>query len=200
MENEISDQAAFLISKVANDVFSIPNLYPYQMEVLKRLAMMRFRTSSVPPSPVLLVSPTGGGKSLIRDVYSVLFRGVSLTIVPTLALGLDQKDKVWKRAHQTFGRVIPIHVDEILSMDVAKNLISMVKSLPSDTTKSIMFFASPQILTEKKHWKKFFQTLISQNLLRLIVVDEIQLFVHYALSFRTKFAKFVRYPLQTCTY
>ena len=37
---------------------------------------------------------TGGGKSLVRDVHSILFRGVSLTIVPVLSLGADLSIKV----------------------------------------------------------------------------------------------------------
>ena len=56
------------------------------MEVLLRLAMMKFRESPAVPAPVLLVKATGGGKSLVRDIHSVMCCGVSLTIVPLLAL------------------------------------------------------------------------------------------------------------------
>ena len=51
-----------------------------------------------------------------------------------------------------------------------------------------MFFVSPQALTEKKHWKDFFVALLKKKMLKLIVIDEIQLFVSYGLSFRTEFA------------
>jgi hypothetical protein len=34
----------------------------------------------------LLVAPTGGGKSLVRDVCGVCFRGITLTIIPLLSL------------------------------------------------------------------------------------------------------------------
>ena len=51
-----------------------------------------------------------------------------------------------------------------------------------------MLFASPQALVDKPYWKKFIRKLIDKKMLRFIVVDEIQLFVHYGLSFRSQFA------------
>ena len=59
---------------------------------------MRFDNSSVRPLSLLYIERTGGGKSLVCDVFSVMFCGVSLTIVPILALGADQKSKVDRRA------------------------------------------------------------------------------------------------------
>ena len=100
---QLLDSASFYSNKIANDVFGISQLYPAQRHVLQRLALMQFKTSSVSPMPFLFVHPTGGGKSLVRDVHSVMFRGASLTIVPTLALGSDQKQKVYSKANQTFG-------------------------------------------------------------------------------------------------
>ena len=46
------------------------------------------------PSPVLLVRPTGGGKSATRDVSGLLAGGVVLNIVPLLSLGADQEKKI----------------------------------------------------------------------------------------------------------
>ena len=79
---------------VACDVFNTPTLYPDQLRVLERLALMKFKFSSIQPSPALFIQPTGGGKSLIRDVHYVLLCGVSLMIVPIFSLDVDQKRKV----------------------------------------------------------------------------------------------------------
>ena len=54
--------------------------------------------------------------------------------------------------------------------------------------KTIILFASPQGIVDKPHWKKFLKELIKRKLLRLVDVDEIQLFVHYGLSFCHQFA------------
>ena len=75
-------------------MFNTPTLYPDQLQVLERLALMKFKLSSIQPSPVIFIQPTGGGKSLIRDVHYVLLCGVSLMIVPIFSLDVDQKRKV----------------------------------------------------------------------------------------------------------
>ena len=185
--DQLSAKARSLSNSVATNVFNLLSLYDAQANVLERLALMRFVSSPIKPSSVLLIHPTGGGKSLVRDVYSVLFRGVTLTIVPILSLGSDQKVKLKKKARQSYGRIIPIHLDEIRDIAQAKMLIADILKLPSDTTKSIVIFASPQCLT-KPHWEEFFVKLHKNEFLRLIAIDEIQLFVHYGLSFRKEFA------------
>ena len=102
-----------LILIVASDVFGVSTLYKEQMEVLLRLAMMKFRESPAVPAPVLLVEVTSGGKSLVWDIHSVIFCGISLTIVPLLALGADETSKVCNKCIQTSGDVLAVHLDKI---------------------------------------------------------------------------------------
>ena len=92
-ESLLESRARILSQTVARDVFGIDPLYPAQLDVLARLALMKFKLSSYKSSPLLFVHPTGGGKLLVRDIHSVLFRGVSLTIVPVLSLGADLAEK-----------------------------------------------------------------------------------------------------------
>ena len=67
---------------------------------------MQSTKASYKPAPVLFVEPTGGGKSLVRDVHAVMVKGITLTIVPLLALGADQTAKINKNALQTSGYVL----------------------------------------------------------------------------------------------
>ena len=187
-ESEMEGHARRLSAIVARDVFNTPELYPDQLRVLERLAMMKFKLSSIHPAPILFVQPTGGGKSMVRDVHSVISRGISLTIVPVLSLGADQRKKVIDKANQSCGRIISIHIDEITNTVSAIDIIKNILLLPDDTKKTILLFASPQAIVDKPHWKQFLKELIKRNLLRLVAVDEIQLFVHYGLSFRHQFA------------
>ena len=188
LQTKLQSRAKRLSGMVASNVFGINPLYPAQLDVLSRLALMKFKDSPLKPSSVLFVHPTGGGKSLVRDVHSVLFRGVSLTIVPVLALGVDLSGKVREKASQGCGRVVSIHLDEIRNITDAEEIIDSVGKLSLDTQKTIMLFASPQALIDKPYWKRFVRDLIDKKILRLIAVDEIQLFVHYGLSFRSQFA------------
>jgi superfamily II DNA helicase RecQ len=42
------------------------------------------------PLALLVILPTDGGKSLVRDVVGIILGGVTLTIIPLLSLGADQ--------------------------------------------------------------------------------------------------------------
>jgi hypothetical protein len=64
-------------------------------------------------APLLLVQPTGGGKSAVRDTVGVILAGVVLTISPLLSLAADQTDKVTMQASKEFGNVLSFHLDEI---------------------------------------------------------------------------------------
>ncbi len=86
--------------------------YEWQLDTLVHLAKMKLPRSGVSPGAVLLVRPTGGGKSSVRDVHSVMNGGVSLTITPLLSLGADQENKINSIAKQTSGPVVAIHLDE----------------------------------------------------------------------------------------
>ena len=139
---------------------------------------MKFCDSPLKPLSVLFVHSTSGGKSLVRDVHPVLFRGVSLTFVSVLSLGADLSMKVQQKSLQGCGQVVSIHLDKVRSVAVGKKIIDSMESLPLDTQKTIILFASPQALVEKPYWKIFVHRLIDKSMLRFIPVDEIQLFVH----------------------
>ena len=58
-----------------------------------------------------------------------------------------------------------------------------------NTTKTVVLFASPQCLVDKDDWREMIKVLLLNKLLRLIAVDELQLFVQYGASgFRQQFA------------
>ena len=86
--------------------------------------------SKIDPAPVLLVRPTGGGKSSVRDVYSIMNGGFSLTITPLLSLGADQESKITLKARQTTGNIISVHLDEIRSSADQNTLVTMLKAIP----------------------------------------------------------------------
>ena len=79
-DDVLVEKAIGLISIIPSDVSAVPSVYQDQMDVLISLTMMKFRESSTNPAPLLFVKATGCGKYLVRDVHSVMFRGVSLTV------------------------------------------------------------------------------------------------------------------------
>ena len=111
--------------------------------------------------PVLLVRPTEGGKSSVRDVFSVMNGGFSLTITPLLSLGADQEEKITLKAKQTSGTVLSVHLDEIWSLADQQQLIKHLQSISQDFNTAVVSFSSPQaILSEKFLWQSFINWLI----------------------------------------
>ncbi len=69
------------ITRIARDVFGYEELRPGQAEAMAAVAS---------GSDVLLVLPTGGGKSAVYQVPAVLLDGPTLVISPLIALQRDQ--------------------------------------------------------------------------------------------------------------
>ena len=137
-------KAQQLISIVASDVFVISILYSEQMDVLAKLVLMKFRESSAVPAPLLFIKATGGGKLLVRNIHLVMFRGVSVTIIPLLTLGADQMSKISTKSIQTSGDVLAVHLDKIHNPSDQQRIIESILALPLNTQKTIMIFLSPQ--------------------------------------------------------
>jgi superfamily II DNA helicase RecQ len=123
--------------------------YPWQLDVLTHLLCMPIPDSGIFAAPVLLVLPTGGSKSSIHDVYSVMNSGVSLTITLLLALGADQDENISTRAKQTTGTVVSVHLDELRTPVDQAALVTMTKALPDDSHTLVLLFSSPQAILNK---------------------------------------------------
>ena len=159
--------------------------HPWQEQAISHIITLAKDNSC---APLLLVRPTGGGKSAVRDTVGVILAGVSLTISPLLSLAADQNDKVSMRACQDFGNVLSFHLDEIRDRHDQIAVATTISNLPLDTNQTVFLFASPQVFVNNPHWRKLLDTIILQKLLRFVAVDEIHLFVHFARSFRQEFA------------
>jgi superfamily II DNA helicase RecQ len=162
--------------------------YPWQQEVISHLCCMQIPNSGSTPAPVLLVRPTGGGKSSVRDVYSIMNGGFSLTITPLLSLGADQEEKITLKAQQSAGTVLSLHLDEIRSLADQQQLVDNLKLLTKQSNTSVLLFSSPQAILNKKFlWMTFIDWLIVNERLSMVCVDEVHLFVHFGMTFRDEF-------------
>jgi hypothetical protein len=74
-----------------------------------------FPHSTLLPSVVFLVVPTGGGKSHVHDIVAAASPGVTLSISPLLALGADQESNLNLGIYNNCNPVTAFHVDEILN-------------------------------------------------------------------------------------
>jgi superfamily II DNA helicase RecQ len=141
------------------------------------------------PDAVLLIRPTGGGKSSVRDVYFVMCAGVSLTITPLLSLGADQPEKIRKNASQNGGPVHLFHLDKLRCPQAQHLFSERISSLSVDTHTTIFIFSPPQALVNNKVWRTMIDSLIAKRLLSMLYVDEVHLFVQFGLTIRQEFAQ-----------
>ena len=103
-------------------------------------------------SNMLIVRPTGGGKSLVYQVAGYLMKGITLFISPLLALGSDQTRKL-RKVTSTQPDFVSLHLDdmEISSIkEVANDLSTLKDPQSSQCAVSVILFASPQLLVGSK--------------------------------------------------
>jgi hypothetical protein len=161
--------------------------YGWQKEVIRHMALMPLLNSGVDCAPILLVRPTGGGKSSVRDVFSLMGGVVSLTISPLLSLGADQEEKLKAKAKQHLGPVCPIHIDEFRSVSEQTKTVTKIKGLLKDGDSTVFIFSSPQAIVKNKVWCELIDYLIANDFLSMVCVDEVHLFAHFGMTFRKEF-------------
>ena len=130
---------------------------------------------------ILLVRPTGGGKSLVFNTISVCIKGVTICISPLLSLGADQSRKVIQAAHDDRS-VSSFHLDEMHQSSV-KALLENLKVL--SPTQTVFIFTSPQAIVNRNDDLR--EYLIDNKLIKFIVIDEIHLVNHFGKTFRNEF-------------
>ena len=137
------------------------------------------------PEALLLVQGTGGGKSAVAQTVGCVDCGVVIIIEETLALTADQKSKVGQ-ASNTYGPVLAYQLDSIKRTNLIDKLKSKLSSMTKDTNVTISLYTSPECLA-REPWKLIAIGLINRQVLKLVCVDEIQLFVMFGVTFRKEF-------------
>ena len=141
-------------------------------------------------SNMLIVRPTGGGKSLVYQVAGYLMKGITLFISPLLALASDQTRKFGK-VTTTQPDFVSLHLDdmEISSIkEVANDLSTFNNPESSQRSVSVILFASPQLLVGLKG-EPIMKVLLDneKSTLHMVVMDEVHLASQFGSTFRTEF-------------
>jgi hypothetical protein len=81
----------------------------FQIEIIPNILQML--SNDQPAEALLLVQPTGSGKSAVPQTASVITNGVSIIIEPTLALSSDQSSKFDSASKDHGGVVFSYQLD-----------------------------------------------------------------------------------------
>ena len=100
------------------------------------------------PDQILIVLPTGGGKTHIIRTVGVMERGITLIFIPLLTLAADVMAK-FERADQRWGLIKAYHLDGLYDNSRQKyHLLLERVTIQRSTSSTIFIFLSPQFLVE----------------------------------------------------
>lgn len=133
----------------------------------------------VPDGYSCLVSmTTGGGKSLITQTIAYQKLGLTIVIVPTISLMLDQ--------YCNAKEIIKSDVDnEIFYYHSDSSLDGFYSALKNKTAR--LLFVSPESLIKNKFLREKIEEANSNHYLKNIVVDEAHIIIEWGSSFRIDF-------------
>lgn len=141
---------------------------------------------NLPNDYTLMVSlPTGGGKSLITQMLAACEQKLTLVIVPTVSLAMDQYNQARK----------------CMKLDNADDAIFYYKGGMSDfeiskivwavkNRKARMLIASPEAILKNNRLNQLLRDAAENNYLRNVVIDEAHIVPDWGIKFRPEFQIF----------
>jgi ATP-dependent DNA helicase RecQ len=135
---------------------------------------------NTPDGYTTLVSlPTGGGKSLITQTISYQKDGLTIVIVPTVSLAIDQV--------RVAKQIIKNHdVDaEIFSYSSDVDAAPIIKAIKDQVAK--ILFISPEALINNQGFKNAISEANKKRYLKNIVIDEAHIVIDWGASFRVDY-------------
>lgn len=128
---------------------------------------------------VLASLPTGGGKSLVTQTISYQKDGLTIVIVPTVSLAIDQErvtKKVIKKANNE---------EAIFSYSSGDNTEPIFKAIKEQKAK--VLYISPEALLENPRFAEVIKEANKSRYLKNIVIDEAHIVVDWGASFRVDY-------------
>ncbi|KAF8846312.1 ATP-dependent DNA helicase [Paxillus ammoniavirescens] len=155
--------------KALHDIWGFPSFRLSQEAVIKRLV--------VDNENVLVLFPTGGGKSLTYQVPALCLPGLTLVISPLIALMKDQVDALVARG------VKAANLDSTLDA----NRSALVKQEVMSGQLKLLYVAPERLNNEG------FMSMMSHIKISLLAVDESHCISQWGASFRPEYLKIARF-------
>ena len=142
--------------------------------------MCVFGALNTPASYTTLLSmPTGGGKSLITQVLGYESKGLSIVIVPTVSLAIDQ-ERVAKK------NIKGAKEGEIFCYYSGAKNVDLISSAVRNKTARILFI-SPEALIKNEQFINLIEEANSINYIKNIIIDEAHIVVAWGDFFRVDY-------------
>ena len=126
----------------------------------------------------LVSMSTGGGKSLITQTVAYQSSGLTLVVVPTISLMLNQYDGAQKTIkHNTDNEIFYYHS--------GKNLNDFINAANQKNAR--ILFVSPESIIKNQRLKSFLFEIYMEGYLKNIIIDEAHIILEWGSSFRVDF-------------
>ena len=137
---------------------------------------------NIPAGHTLLASlPTGAGKSLITQMVAYYADGLTIVVVPTVALAMDQYTSASSTLNDDFGEHIFYYRGGQSDQDYAE-IIDGIK-----TKKARLLFISPEALLKNGALNSMLNYCAKTDYLKNIVIDEAHIVPDWGILFRPDF-------------
>ncbi|MFA7107903.1 MAG: RecQ family ATP-dependent DNA helicase [Sphaerochaetaceae bacterium] len=173
METNFDNPDLNSAQEVAEKIFKINNLKPYQILVIVNILENSRITGFSKRKQQLVILPTGAGKSLCFQIPSVLLKGLTIIVYPLIALMNDQ-EKVFKQHN------IPVVVIKGGQTNKQRNL----NWEKLESRQAHIIITNPESLIQKKTFNDILKFKIE-----LVVIDEAHVIAEWGKSFRPAYLK-----------
>lgn len=169
------------------DVFYGNNAYIYNLTHYKAFKSLEqklavFGALNTPEGYTTLVSlPTGGGKSLITQTMAYQQKGLTIVIVPTVSLAIDQVRSAKSNVKSNVDDEIFCYYSgiELMRKDALRNAIK--------TETARLLFISPEALIRNSEFKNIIYEANAKKYLKNLIIDEAHIVIEWGDFFRVDY-------------
>lgn len=127
----------------------------------------------------LISMPTGGGKSLVTQTLAYEKTGLTIVVVPTVSLAIDQ-ERVAKQ------NILHPNSAEIFCYYSGRNNIAEISNAIEKKTARLLFI-SPEALIKNTQFQQLIETANTRKYIKNIVIDEAHIVVAWGDFFRVDY-------------
>lgn len=170
-----------------NDVFYGSNAYIFNLTNYKEFKSLEqklavFGALNTPEGYTTLVSlPTGGGKSLITQAMSYQQQGLTIVIVPTVSLAIDQVRNAKNNVKHNADNEIFCYYSGI-DLERRNALRNAIKA---ETAK--LLFISPEALIRNTEFQNMINEANAKKYLKNLIIDEAHIVIEWGDFFRVDY-------------
>jgi len=152
------------LHRIAREQFGVPGPFPWQEEAMRALVQ--------PSSRVLVVAPTGGGKSLCYQLPACLLDGTALVVSPLISLMEDQVRSLEQRG------IPATYLASTLSSEERQARFAGIRR-----GRYRLVYVAPERLSESIY------DIVPMHQLSLLAIDEAHCIVHWGQDFRPDYLR-----------